>query len=219
MAYRRYSRSYRYRRPYRRYTRKPVSRYSVYSSAGKQLYKDVMYLKSLLNVEYKVIDTAISVSPSSSAGTAVHLNAIGQGDDKSQRSGRQVKMNYINCNFSVKKNSGAGDTIVRYWLLIDKEGGTGFTWTDFQTSVDVNSLNNTDGTYRFKTLATGRVSLNANYPEKNIKINRKIGTRVKFNGTGSTNIESNTLLLAFCSDEATNVPTVTGLGRVRFIDN
>lgn len=220
MAYSRYSRYYRrpYRRPYRRYTRKP-SRMSIYSSAGKQLWSDVKYLKSLLNVEYKVLDTAISSSPSSSSGTAIHLNAISQGDDKNNRSGRQVKMRYINCNFTCNMHASATSSIVRYWLLIDKEGGTGFTWTDFQTSVDINSMNNTDGTYRFKVLATGSVTLNADFPEKRVQINRKLQTRIKFNGTSSTAIETNTLLLAFCSDESTNFPTVSGLGRIRFIDN
>lgn len=83
-----------YYRKRRTYKKKP-GRVQIYGAAGKQLYKDVMYLKGLINSE------PMSHRVESSAnydynGTVFDLSAISQGDQEGQRTGNKILPRYLN---------------------------------------------------------------------------------------------------------------------------
>lgn len=99
-----------YRRNYRR-RRGPVQkRVHVYGRAGKQLYKDVMYLKTLVNSElhydYSSYNTTVD-----STGSVYHLSAIAQGDTNAQRSGNTVLPRYLQLQVMLYQNAADFDTI------------------------------------------------------------------------------------------------------------
>lgn len=70
-------------------------RAKVYGKAGKQLYKDVMYLKSLVNSELHYTYGTYTGQAISSSGSVFHLSAIPQDDTNYGRSGNSVMPRYL----------------------------------------------------------------------------------------------------------------------------
>ena len=110
--------------PYkRRYNRKKPGRVQIYGQAGKQLYKDVMYLKSLVNAEmhYHLDNFSGNID---TTGTVISLNDVPQGDDDNNRTGTSILPRWQGINFHVNKKITATGTVdhetirvilFRYW--------------------------------------------------------------------------------------------------------
>jgi hypothetical protein len=79
-------------------------RFQAYSSAGKQLFQDVMYLKSLINSELHFADGNNSFTPPPS-GVVQHITAIAQGDLRSERSGDYVLPRYVEFRLQITVNA------------------------------------------------------------------------------------------------------------------
>lgn len=77
-------------------------RVNVYGKAGVQLYKDVMYLKSLINSEPKT-HTLTSSSTFDYAGTIVSLCDVPTGDIGASRDGDRILPRYMNIKFTVQR--------------------------------------------------------------------------------------------------------------------
>lgn len=106
--------------PYRkRYRKKKQSgfkrRARIYGRAGGQLYKDVMYIKSLVNSELHYVDNSYTGQNISSAGSIYHLSGISQGDTNSTRSGNSVLPRYL--NLIIKLQNGNADDVVRCMIF------------------------------------------------------------------------------------------------------
>lgn len=95
----------------------PASRWSIYGRAGGQLWKDVLYLKSLVNTEphRKFVQSANNFNYN---GIIVSLSTIASGTGADQRNGQRCLPRYINVNWEVT----AGDAnqkirvmLFRYW--------------------------------------------------------------------------------------------------------
>lgn len=88
--------------PYKRRKYKKPGRLQVYGAAGKQLYKDVMYLKSLVNSEphYHVLQTSGNFD---GTGTVLSLCDIPQGDDAINRTGTSVLPRFLTVRLLVNK--------------------------------------------------------------------------------------------------------------------
>lgn len=67
-----------------------------YQRGGKQLFKDVMYLKALVNSESHYVYNSYTGQAISASGTIYHLSAISQNDTNYGRSGNSVLPRYLN---------------------------------------------------------------------------------------------------------------------------
>lgn len=117
------------RRPAQR-KRNPVKkRVQIYGKAGSQLYKDVMYLKGLVNTEpkYHIVQSANNFSW---AGIVVSLSSIPSGGGVTDRDGNSVLPRYLNINLAIGAvNSATLPTTIRmlvfrYWGESTGAGGS-----------------------------------------------------------------------------------------------
>lgn len=214
-----------YRKPYRRTYRRRRNntyRWTTYGNAFQQLWKDVKYVKGLLNVEYKNIDTSVSLVPDTTAVSSVLINSVGQGDDRTNRDGRSIRIKYITAKLTITLVEDFN--IVRLILVCDREAENGVALdSKFLQFNSVNSLYNIDGTKRFKVLYDKIFSMDKDKSNQiHIKFNKRLGTKVKYQGTstGIANIETNAYyLLAVSNATFGTAPGIVGYTRVRFVDN
>lgn len=103
----------------RRYYPKPApSRWSIYGGAGKQLVKDVMYLKTLINSEphHYTVQDANNVNYNGQCGS---LSNVPVGDGAEERTGTRILPRYLNMNWQIGQTDTATYTIrlliFRWW--------------------------------------------------------------------------------------------------------
>lgn len=217
------------RRTYRRrptIRRRRPTRWATYSAAGSQLWKDVKYLKGLINVEFKSKDIVGSSTPDNSAGSVVLLNGLATGDDFNSRDGRQIRMKSIQLNMKFNLHASATATVVRVLLVLDTQPNAAVATLsgilDVGSAATVVAFRNLNNRKRFIILRDWVVKVNTNLPEITREYYHTLDAKTVYNATnGGTiaDIETNSLSLWLASDEATNTPTVTYNSRVRFIDN
>lgn len=101
-----YARKPTYRRKRRPYKQ---SRFKVYSRAGRQLFRDVQYLKGIINAEVKnhYVDINNNVT---STGVIHALSSIVQGDSQNQRDGAKVFPRWLQIRGTFS-NTNVDDTI------------------------------------------------------------------------------------------------------------
>lgn len=110
----------------RAYKSKPVQqRKRIYGRAGIQLYKDVKYLKGLINSELHYDYSPYTGQVIDTAGKVYHLTAIGQGDTNATRSGNTILPRYMTVMIKLE-NSVIDFETVRVLL---------FRWKDSSTPV------------------------------------------------------------------------------------
>ena len=85
--------------------RKLAKRGSIYGSAAQQLWKDVKWLKSVINVEKKVLDTALLNQVILNTGLVVWMSTITTGTAYNQRTGIVVKASNIGLRMNLTYNS------------------------------------------------------------------------------------------------------------------
>jgi len=97
-----------------RRTYAPPGRLSIYGGAAKQLARDVMYLKTLINSEPHnfYVNTANNFNW---AGYVVSLSDVPQGDGEGQRTGNRILPRFLNMNLHVV--SAEGNTLIRVVLF------------------------------------------------------------------------------------------------------
>lgn len=195
----------------------------VYGSAGKQLYRDLKFLKSVINVEYKYRDTSGDTTYSTT-GSVNNLCLVAQGDDSIERNGRSIKLKYLQLRGVCEKHGSANWTRVRYILFKTRQNQESApALTDLLTDVDIDSfyeqLNNQES---FTILVDKTIVLDASQAlSKMFQETIPIDTHVYYNGTTSSEAScgNGAVYLAILSNEATNTPTVTWNARIGFIDN
>lgn len=105
------------------YRSKPVrNRVKIYGRAGYQLYKDVSYIKSLVNSELHYINNTYTGQAISSSGTILHLSATTQGNTNANRSGNSILPRYL--NIFLKFEQGSVTDLVRCMLFRWKDNST-----------------------------------------------------------------------------------------------
>lgn len=97
--------------------RAPPSRWSVYGSAGRQLARDVMYLKTLINSEphNHYVQSANNYNYT---GIIVSLSDVPVGDASTERTGNRLLPRYLNVNWRVTWSGAttmARVILFRYW--------------------------------------------------------------------------------------------------------
>ncbi len=187
------------------------------------LWKDVMYLKSIVNVEFKIIDAAVS-SAVAEAGSIQNLCLVAQGDDFNTRDGRRIKLQHIDVRCQVVQHATATNTTLRYIIFRTKNDQAAVpAVTDVLNNVDpLSHYEKSNNQHSFTVLLDRTIYLSdSSQTIKSLNFRRKLQTHVDYSGTGTT--EANTgrgaLYMLLIADEATNTPTVSGDVRVKFTDN
>lgn len=224
MPYGSYRKTYRPRKRTNR--RRPATpwydrKYST-TDIAKSALSTARYVKSLLNVEYKLHDTINdSLSVSNSTFSVNILTGIDQGDSAQTRDGHTVKMKSLAVKGHLQLNDGLTGDIVRVMLIksYDPDAPTSSAIFDTQTAGRmVYSLRNINGTSLYKVLYDKVFALNSGsrthipfqiYSNKDTKLKWDLGTNTEKYGAH---------YLCFISQNEANT-TVEYQSRVRFIDN
>jgi hypothetical protein len=205
----------------------------VYGNAGKQLFKDVMYLKSLINVEHKFRDgvAAALVIGDSTAPQQILVNGMAQGSSENTRTGISIKVTELIIRYSVAVSTYT-PVNVRFLVVVDASpNGALFAVTDlFEDTVTgtnyVNSQFSVDNKQRFSILYDETFFLNAvAFTTHEIQEQIPWEHHVEYNDTNSAGIAgvNKWALYVYALSDSTatpaNGPTLTGSSRINYIDN
>lgn len=199
-------------------------RYQLYSKAGSQLFKDVMYLKGLINVERKYNDIT-GASTIGNTWQAILLNGIAQGDTTVTRDGSSQKAIGNLLRLYLKMNASATASRIRVVLVRFKpshEQSSPVVANMFEASTDIQSPLNKNYARDYKIYLDHTYALTV-AKQESININKYMPLKfhTRYSGTGATfaSVAENQLWVMFMSDEATNTPTYDLYNRFNFIDN
>lgn len=199
-------------------------KYSALQLAFKAA-RGVRYLRGLVNSEMLHKDTTFSAAAITAAGSNTHLTAVAQGDDISGRTGNSFLLRSLSYRYKIIINpSVTANTTVTVMLVQDTQqvGDTTPAVTDVLQSANTFSLLNASSAGRFKILSRKSIILTpatGGRPAVEMKGFHKLYSHIRFNGTGTADIQKNGLYVLFISSEATNTPTVDGTFRIGYHDN
>lgn len=191
---------------------------------AKKAWEAAKYIKTLINVERKFLDTSIS-SVATDTGTITRITDIAQGADYNQRQGLSVKSNSLFlrgsmiCNNTIATLSQRGRVLV--FEDMDNTGSVPAV-TDVLESANVNSpVNHTNGK-RFRVLydRVFVVAPDSSAACHQFKSYSKMNNHVRWSNT-TTGTREGQLYVLHISDTATagNQPTLDLKVRYRFVDN
>ncbi len=183
--------------------------------------------KALQSKEVGRIRIVMDSTPDTTAVVQL-LSAIPQGDDVDDRHGRKIHAESLMIRGSCAKNTASTVTFIRLFIFRDNLGSTTApTLTDVHIDEaafiqNKNRLANEQPMKRFTVLWDHLIILNESFDgqvtgaafKKFIKLNHNI----LFTGTAVTDEGKNSLWLMSASDEATNVPSLTGDIIFRYTD-
>ncbi len=223
--------------PYRKYNRRYSKRYKkrkgniFWRRLNNKSYYMAKKALSMLNVEYKCLDTDIADSATSQTPILHQLTNSVQGDTQTTRDGSQIKLTRILLRYKLKLNSSAtGGSSVRVMLIQDNQtNGAIFTAADILVNTSGSGAAALisplviDNKFRFRVLYSKLH--NMNFEGRDIQSYQKIfnfkDLKIRYNGNAGTiaDITSKSLVLLTVTDAATAQPRITAYVRVRFIDN
>lgn len=205
------------------------NRYRNYSRGYKQVLRDVIMLKKLINAEKKFIDTATSGTtlPTNTTGTVVPLNLCQQGTAFNNRTGNSIKMAYVYVEGFVTLNSAAAQDYIRVSLVVDGQTNAALpiyaSIYDIITAPAPLSLRSPVTVDRYRVLAESKIGIESNGNTiARFKFYKKLDIHTKYNNTnGGTiaDVVTNGLYLTFAGNLSANFSTITYNSRVRFLDN
>lgn len=209
------------------YRRKAVakkpSRWQIYKAAGSQLWRDVKWLKSVVNVERKYSDYTFNSTVSTTENFQL-INGLSLGDTAITREGQSIKMSSLFVRFYMTMSDLAVVTQVRVIIVMDKQpnASTITSAALLQNNGSIISPLLIDYGSRFKVFFDKIYRLDTNKLNLVTKKFLKLRFHTKFNtGNAGTiaDITKNSLYIMMVSDQSTNLPTVEFWARIRFIDN
>lgn len=213
--------------PYRRkyYKKKKQGRVQIYGRAGKQLYKDVMYLKTLVNSEPHNF-TAASSNNIDSTGVVISLNDIAVGDGITERTGTSLLPRWQSLNLTINKKITPAGTVdhetyriilFRYWGEASSAAPAVTLAEVLQSSVE-NAFLNDDNTgskgdrerrievHKSKFFTLDSVAQTARVFKWNVAVNgpqKKVKEHIKYRTQNTEQPVSGGFYLLIMSDNAT----------------
>lgn len=185
--------------------------------------KDVAYMKSLMNVEWKYHDS-IATGQMSSTGTVQVVNAIPLGNNKNERVGQSVRIKSVEVKQNINGNNGADNTHFRCLLVYDKEGQTlpGINKILQDTTYPTVSPRNMQNRKRFYILRDIHRTMGddgANTTQ--IDFFKKLDFHTIYDAdTGNiAAVSTGALYVVYISNHTAVGPDVTSYVRIRYLDN
>lgn len=205
--------------------RKLAKRGSIYGSAAQQLWKDVKWLKSVINVEKKVLDTALLNQVILNTGQVVWMSTITTGTAYNQRTGMVVKASNISLRMNLTYNSaGTDNQQLRVVLIYNKSLTQGVTPAIGDILQNINtplSPYNLDNVGDYVVLYDHKYDLDSQRPQKQCNVYRKLHHHIRWDVSGDAIADTETghIFLFLLSDQAANGPSVDIYSRLRYVDN
>lgn len=208
-----------------------ATRGKVYGAAAGQLWKDVNLLKSMLNVEYKVVDTAVVQQSIPQTPIVVTHNPLQLGNDYTQRNGRQVKFTSLYHRLTFQ--APATQTIpqfVRYVLFWVKDP-SGVAPTPLQmfgsATPNINAMMNLNVRKDFEIIEDKIMQIDSNSAGNPSELLNKYFKLDQHTIYGSTSLGTiadieSYALCSFCWSTgvgAAQQPIIEGTIRMRYLDN
>ncbi len=198
----------------------------VYSDAKRALLM-AKSIKSLMNVEFKNHDVKLTASALAVAPIISQLTNIAIGDTTNTRDGSSIKLVSILFKYLINMNASATQTKVRVVLIHDRQTNEAvYSAADFLEDVtagdSIVAARNLDNGHRFQVLYdkvhTYSISGRQNsYHQFYKKLNLKL--RYDNAAAAITSLTQSSLSLLTTTNEATNVPNITSIVRLRYVDN
>lgn len=210
------------RRKPKKYSR--FSRFARGVGTVTKLARDVQFLRSVVNVEKKYLDTIVAITPSTTTNISV-MNAMAQGTSAITRQGQSVKNMSMWIQFNAMINAAATQTFLRMVVVCDSQCNAAAPTAAslFVTPGDVLTPLVIGSAKRYRILADKRIALNINGHQNQIgKIFRKLYFHTEYNtGNAGTvsDIVTNSISVLSWSSEALNTPNLNYTFRLRFVDN
>lgn len=195
-------------------------KHSAKSLAIKAL-NNVKYIKGLVNSELYKYDGASSTAVSNT-GTTIGLTSIIQGDGDNQRTGNSLLVKKIFTRLVFTQHASATDTLYRVLFIQDNQqiADTSPTFTEILDTISCLAPLNSNTVGRFKVLKNYFFHTSTSSDTvKHVTCSIPMMHHVRFNGTGSGDIQKGGLYLMVLSDQATNTPTMFYNYRVSYHDN
>lgn len=215
-------RTFRRRRPTRRYRSK---RGGVWNIAKKAASKIVKYY---LNPEYKYLDNEQIVTPVLAGTVVPDISLIANGDTDTDRDGNSIKLTSQMFRGTVTKNAAATSTKFRLVMFSDvSSAGSTPSATDVLQNIGggstdlINSPVNRLNGARFHIWYDHTWVLDSDNPKRHIQFYKKMQHHIHYlDGTAASSaLGQGALYLLAISDEAANWPSFTYTNRFRFLDN
>lgn len=192
-------------------------------SVAKQALNTALKVKSLINVEFKHVDTAPNAWTVASGGVVLAMNAIAEGDASNERDGLSVRNKSLYLRATISEHASAQKTLIRMMIVKDQQpNGTTPAITDILEAADWRALMNNINTRRFKVLVAKDYALSNNgngIVQDNIYKELNFHTKYLGSGGAATDIGYNGIYLVALSNQPTYTPTIDYSARIRYIDN
>lgn len=209
---------YRRRRRKRSGYRKPTSKSQDVQINLSKLWKNVKYVKSLINVERKFLDTAVNTSPNTTASINA-LSSLVQGDGSSGRDGESVRATALHGQLHCTMHASATHTRLRAII---------FSWNNDSTPIAADILMSTTEPISLLQPNSGMFSVlkdfsfsisDTSHEQYQRKYYIPLSKKLIYNDTSSASFTKNSLWMLLLSSEATNAPTFKSQHRLVFVDN
>lgn len=195
---------------------KPIGWYA------RKAFQGVKFIKGLINVEKKFIDTSISGAPGTTPNI-IGLCSLGQGSADNQRNGDSILAKYLSVNETIQINAAASSDFVRIVYVLDKENrGTAPGYTDIFDGSAVTSKLNRNNMDRFVILSDKCYALNVQGRSTVAhKIFKKLDFHIKYgsNNGDTTDYRQNAIFRIALGADNANKATVIEEARIAFYDN
>ncbi len=199
----------------------------TYPNMTRKVYNDMIWVKnklSKLNVEVKHFDQGITrstVDPAANAFT--HLSQLAIGDTDVTRDGNSVKAVSLSYNFGVRPNVGTPESTRMRIFILQSTFGEGVVpdLVDvLDDATDFDSFRNLDMTKGYKLLLDKVVNINiTGNAISTVSGTIPLSHHLKYDGPASSEHTYGQLWFFAIDDFATEHPAITGLTRLRFVDN
>lgn len=202
-----------YRKKFKKKYKKKTLAAAAYALAKKN--------KREMKTELKYNQPPVSETPDNTGFDLVLLNGVDVGDTAQTRDGNKIYIKNIQFRLTLIKASAATETSVRVMLIQDKQpNGAAFSITDVLVTDSISQVRNLKKSNRFKVFYDKIHIVHTYRPMTFIKYFKRCNIQTQYidTGNGVADITSNSLYLAFISDESVNAPSIAGYARLRFTD-
>jgi len=192
-----------------------------------KVYRDVKYLKSLINVEFKRLDFQSSqLSPNQiNAATPIFMTGLTQGDGATHRDGNSVRLKSLYFQMEFERNATATKPGTRFRIMIIKSTYNNNVLPALsdilaQSSNFMSPLN-IDETAGFRVLKDQHFTVTVDKPMLSSRFRINLNHHAKYIGTSdavSDATSGHLFLMAFVGDSA-NADYFQYNSRIRYVDN
>lgn len=216
----------RFRRKMRPRRKTKQSRWSVYGNAASQLWKDVKYLKSVINVEYKRLDADSTqfIPNEVTSPTLTLISSMAQGDGPNQRDGNSVRLKSALIRFAIERDASATKPHTSFRIMLVRSiynNNAAPAIGDLLQTSDFMSPINTDESTGYRILRDKTYRVTAQVPHLDLKWFVKFNHHAKFSGSSAAvgDTTSGHIYIVVFVDDNTNQDFIRYYTRVRFVDN